>query len=204
MKSFILLSLALLTVSGQLISSSSATSQGDVLARSFDGRLMVVRLNENLEKAVLQEVRTKKILRSFAASESITSAAFSRAGDKLVIAEGAHDDIVLRIWNTKSGRLKRVIYEPRYTSGRDHPDNWSVDLAFTLDGETLINGTYYGIRVWDWKKKKLKRYIPLSFLNYMTLSQDGKIIRCSGTWIEGEKDKHEVRVFDTRHWKRVR
>jgi WD40 repeat protein len=104
--------------------------------------------------------------------------------DSQLLASGAIDDPVVRIWNASDGRLVHKL--------EGHID-WIRSVVFAPDGKTLASGSFDGtVRLWDVATGQLVRVFNghAGFISSVAFAPDGKSLASSSS--DGT-----VRLWDT-------
>jgi WD40 repeat protein len=115
-----------------------------------------------------------------------TSQAFALAWspDSQLLASGANDDSVVRLWNPSDGRLVRRL---------EGHTNWIRSVMFSPDGKTLASSSFdQSIRIWDVATGQLLHVLNghTQFISTAVFSPDGKTLASSS-------GDGTVRLWDT-------
>ncbi|KAL7907086.1 hypothetical protein GGI35DRAFT_487487 [Trichoderma velutinum] len=147
------------------------------------GQRLATLIGKTLKIQLLDDSRSKCITKSFKEDPGLI--AISANGNILAVALYARSRIEL--WDAESGNYM-------YLPGHYYPSTWSI--ALSANGERLIVGMGYKVKVWEsrtgrllkeWKSRQLRRYYSIK----TAISFDGEQI----AWTESEARKDEIRIY---------
>jgi WD40 repeat protein len=153
------------------------------LSFSPDGKYILVIVNDDYNKqysAVLQDARSRNLVRTITASAHIDNAEFSGDGKFLLTLSNDHS---LHVWDVNTGAMVTEINDASISQG----------AMFSLDGRYIVIGTNKGnAQIWDRQngpsiaKQLVGHSAPIVSVAY---SPDGKFVL-------GETDDRTVTLWD--------